>query len=123
MKLTNQVRQALKAAGIDTPAPAKYRSVRTEVGGVVYDSKREAAHAVLLEAMERNGLIRDLRRQVAYPLAVNGVVVCRYVADFVYHDTAAGAEAVVDVKGVKTAVYKIKKKLMLAVYGIQVKEV
>jgi len=60
---------------------------------------------------------------VRYPLVVNGVQVCEYRADFVYFDRAKGAVSVVDVKGYRTAEYRIKKALMLAVHGIAIVEV
>lgn len=48
---------------------------------------------------------------------------CEYVADFVYGKTADGKTVVEDVKGFPTPEYRIKKKLMLWVYGIEIKEV
>lgn len=47
----------------------------------------------------------------------------RYIADFVYLDAATGKIVVEDVKGVKTEVYKLKRKLMLFFHGIRIKEV
>jgi hypothetical protein len=61
---------------------------------------------------------------VRFPIRVNGVVVCRYVADFVYIEN--GAQIVEDVKSAHTktlAVYRLKKKLMAAVYGCEITEV
>jgi hypothetical protein len=57
---------------------------------------------------------------VRYPLEVNGVPVATYVADFVYSE--AGREVVEDAKGVLLDVYKIKRKLMLALHGIEIRE-
>lgn len=48
---------------------------------------------------------------------------CRYVADFVYTDRATGQTVVEDTKGVRTKEYIIKRKLMLHVHGIRIKEV
>lgn len=74
--------------------------------------------------MEAAGLIAGLRRQVRFPLKVNGVRVCVYVSDFVYIE---GRRRVVeDVKSEftrKLPVYRLKRKLMLAVYGIAIREV
>ena len=48
---------------------------------------------------------------------------CSYVADFVYHDAHTGELIVEDTKGVRTKDYIIKRKLMLSVYGIKIKEI
>ena len=67
------------------------------------------------------GIISDLRLQVPYVITVNGLKICKYVADFVYIDK--GYEVVEDVKGMKTPTYNLKKKLMKAVHGIEIQEV
>lgn len=71
--------------------------------------------------MEGAGLISGLRRQVSFVLRVNDVLVCRYRPDFVYVE--GDRRIVEDVKGILTPVYRLKKKLMLAVHGIEVREV
>lgn len=71
--------------------------------------------------MLKAGLISNLRLQVPYQITVNGMKVCKYVADFVYEDK--GVEIVEDVKGMKTPIYNLKKKLMKAVFGVVVSEV
>ena len=71
--------------------------------------------------MERGGLVRDLERQVKYDIVVNGDKICRYIADFRYKmvdDDGSTKEVVEDAKGFETADFKIKKKLMKAVYQI-----
>lgn len=106
----------------------KYHNRKTRYNGKVFDSRKEAERYAELKLMERAGKITDLRTQVEYLLIpaqyINGKCVernCRYRADFVYRQ---GGELVVeDVKGVRTDVYKIKRKLMLKEYGIQIKEV
>lgn len=72
--------------------------------------------------MERGGLIIDLWRQVRFPLFVNDVLICNYVADFVYSEDINGKLVVEDVKGHRTEIYRLKKKLMLACHGITIKE-
>ena len=55
---------------------------------------------------------------------VDGKVVeraCSYIADFVYMER--GEKVVEDVKGVKTKDYIIKRKLMLFIHGIKVREI
>lgn len=102
--------------------PRKYRNVPVTVDGVRFDSKREAEmyQGLLLE--QKAGKIRDLRRQVRYPLAVNGVLVCTYVADAVYWDNRLAREVVADAKGVRTREYRIKRKLMLAIHNVEILE-
>lgn len=100
---------------------SKYRNVRVVVDGIKFASKREAKRWGELRLLEQAGRIEWLRRQVAYPLEVNGMAVATYVADFVYHD--ADSEVVEDAKGVRTPEYKLKKRLMLACLGIEIREV
>ena len=80
--------------------------------------------------LAKAGEITNLRRQVPYILIPaqrdnrTGKLLereCRYIADFVYSDE--GFTVVEDAKGMRTDVYKIKKKLMLQVHGIRVQEV
>lgn len=100
---------------------SKYKNVKTEVDGVVYDSAREAKRHGELQLMERVGQISNLRRQVSYELKVGGVLVAKYIADHVYDE--GGAEVVEDSKGIRTRDYAIKRKLMKALYGIAIREV
>ena len=90
--------------------------------GVTFASKLEMTRYLELMALERAGLISNLRRQVSYPLHVNGKQVCRYVADAVYRDSD-GREVVEDCKGVVTAVYRLKRGMMKAEHGITIAEV
>ena len=106
----------------------KYGNQKVEIDGILFDSKREARRYLELAALEKAGEIQDLKRQVKYELLPNqridGKVVERavsYVADFVYEQN--GETVVEDAKGCKTPEYKLKKKLMLWVHGIVVKEV
>ena len=102
-------------------ARAKYRNKKTVVDGIKFDSQREATRYSVLKIMQAAGVISDLRLQVPYVITVNGLKICKYVADFVYVDR--GREVVEDVKGMKTPTYNLKKKLMKAVHGIEIQEV
>lgn len=100
----------------------KYRNKKTSADGIRFDSKREANRYIELKLLERAGAIKDLRRQVPYVLINKSRYgrAIKYVADFVYYEY--GKLVVEDVKGVRTPVYKLKKRLMAEVYGIEVKE-
>src|SRR3990167_5299112 len=66
--------------------PSKYRNVATTVDGIRFASKAEARRYTELKLLERAGEIISLRRQVAFPIAINGEHVCHYVADFEYQE-------------------------------------
>ena len=120
----------------------KYQAIKTVVNGIEFDSRKEARRYQELLLLQRAGVIQDLKMQVKYILipaqyetferyGKNGQRLkdgqrvlekeCSYLADFVY--TENGKEIVEDKKGVKTKDYIIKRKLMLWIHGIRVKEV
>jgi hypothetical protein len=100
---------------------SKYKAIRTEIDGHTFASKAEANHYRHLKLLEKAGQITNLTLQPRYALDVNGVHIANYIADFRYWDE--GGRRIVDVKGMKTPVYKLKKKLMLACHGIVIEEV
>ena len=76
--------------------------------------------------MEKAGEIRDLQLQPSFELRVNGLLICKYRADFQYKRWRNGddrTQVVEDVKGFVTDLYRIKKRLMKACCGIDVQEV
>lgn len=92
--------------------------------GAVHDSGKEYRNWCALELRQRAGEIRNLRRHVPYALVVNGILICSYEADAVYE--LGAATIVEDTKSEptrKTRDYRIKRKLMLACHGIEVREV
>lgn len=107
----------------------KYKSKKVIIDNIKFDSKKEANHYLVLKEQETNGEIMNLRLQVPYELIPkqvdeNGRVVersCKYVADFVYDKD--GETIVEDTKGLRLPEYIIKRKLMLYVYGIRIKEI
>ena len=102
---------------------SKYGSKKTIVDNIKFDSKWEAERYGQLKAMERAMFIRDLELQVPYDIVVNDVKICRYVADFRYSqvdDYGNDTQIVEDAKGVETPEFKLKKKLMKAVFDIDI---
>jgi hypothetical protein len=98
----------------------KYRNVPVWVDGARFDSKKEAVRWHTLRLLQKAGRISGLERQQRYNLFVNGIKVAAYVADFVYWEN--NRRVVEDAKGYRTRDYQIKKKLMLAVWGITIRE-
>ena len=109
---------------------SKYCNRKTTVDGITFDSKHEAERYIELKYLERCKLIRDLQLQYPFELIPSqrdesGKVVERpvkYIADFVYYDRI-GNLVVEDAKGLRTEVYKLKRKLMRAIKGIEIREV
>jgi hypothetical protein len=107
-----------------SPAKAhKYGAIRTEVDGISFASKAEARHYQQLKLMEKGRAIHSLVLQPKFPLEVNGKKICTYIADFSYIVSDTGEFVVVDVKGVKTDIYLLKKKMVDAILGIKITEV
>lgn len=123
---------------------SKYKSKKVTVNGITFDSQKEANRYRELVLLERAGRIQELKRQVKFVLIPAQREFCNeiytkgrkkgcfkpgkllekelsYVADFVY--TENGKQVVEDVKGYKTPEYRIKRKLLLWVHGIRIKEV
>lgn len=125
----------------------KYNNRKIKDGeGIVHDSKREYIRWSQLQLMEKGGVIKDLKRQVAFVLIPTqreettevyksgknkgqpkeGKVIEKqvvYIADFVYTDAETGETVVEDTKGFKTKDYIIKRKLLLWVHGLRIREV
>ena len=108
----------------------KYGNMKTEIDGITFASKHEAQRFAELKLLERAGEISDLQLQRVFTLIgaqrdKDGKVIerpCKYIADFAYKDQT-GKLIVEDAKGLRTDVYRIKKKLMLSIYGIRIQEV
>jgi hypothetical protein len=109
-------------------AKTKFHNVKVEVDGIKFHSKAEAHRYTELKLMEKAGMIRNLKLQVPFPIIVNEDLICKYIADFTYEEEiewAAGKSwqtIVEDVKGMKTAIYQLKKRLVKACLGINIRE-
>lgn len=117
----------------------KYHAKKTTFDGITFDSKREAYRYLELRVLEKAGKIKNLHRQVKFVLipahrepdtiGKNGGIhkgklierECSYIADFVYEEN--GKKVVEDAKGKRLPDYIIKRKLMLWVHGIRIREV
>ena len=102
----------------------KYNAKKTEFMGYKFDSKWEAERYGQLASMQMAGVVEDLERQVKFDIIVNDHKICKYIAAFVYiltHENGKKEKIIEDAKGVQTTDFKIKKKLMKAVFDIEIK--
>ncbi len=109
----------------------KYNNHRIKTVHGWFDSKGELQRWLFLLDAERRGVIADLKRQVEFPLDVKNMLVCTYVADFVYRmpgrdtpgDWIFKDTVVEDFKGMVTDIFRLKAKLFRAVYGFPIQVV
>lgn len=117
---------------IRKPPKGKYGNRKVELHGKTFDSQKECNRFMELDVMRRCNQIANLELQPKFELIpaqweiVNGKRkcierACNYIADFSY--IRFGERIVEDTKGFLTKEYRIKRKLMLHVHGIQIKEV
>jgi hypothetical protein len=105
-------------------SPRKYRNEPTTVDGQRFDSKKEAERYGQLRLMEQAGEISDLLVHPSFPLVVHGQSCGDYIADFGY--IRDGQTVVEDVKSAATRklpVYRLKARLVWALYGLRIREV
>ena len=101
----------------------KYGNKKTTVHGITFDSKWESERYLYLKSLEKAGRVKDLELQPRYNIMVNDQKICAYVADFKYNKESADGiwqHIVEDAKGVETPEFKLKKKLMKAVFDIDI---
>lgn len=102
----------------------KYRNEPIVVDGRRYASKREASYCESLILLEKAGKIGGLEFQRRFKiLGPAGELVCTYVADASFWDHEQDRFRVIDVKGVETDVFKLKRKMMRAFNGIEIEVV
>lgn len=122
----------------------KYGNRKTLYNGNVFDSLKEAKECRNLDIKLKNGLIKKYERQVPYPVVINGQKICKYVLDFKV-ELNNGKFRYLDVKGMRkmtmgeawadylgekvkkgkkgstqTKDFRIKKKLVEAIYNIKI---
>lgn len=127
MRLTEEEYRALIGG---TPLKkSKYKNETAKINGIEFDSKKEAEYYLILKDREKKGEISDLKLQ--YPIEIQPaftdnhgkkIRAITYRADFYFYDKILNSWRVIDVKGFKTDVYQLKKKL-LAYKGIEIEEV
>lgn len=101
---------------------SKYNNQKTIVDGIAFDSKKEATRYGQLKLMEMAGNIMDLKLQFVMPYELDGKRIFKYICDFAYFDRGKNTMIFEDVKGMKTPVYKLKKKLIENMYKIKITE-
>lgn len=101
----------------------KFGAIKTTIDGITFDSKAEGRRYSHLKLLERAGEIADIELQPRFDLIINGKKCGFYKADFGYRLCANDERVVEDVKGVATPVFRLKKKLVAALYGVNVIEI
>ena len=112
---------------------SKYNNVKTIIDGITFDSKKEAAYYNTLKLLKRAGEVTQIDLQPEFPYNIYCTVPgvndgsrvfakqYKYIADFrvTYKD---GRVEIIDVKGVKTSIYRQKKKIVEAIYNVKIIE-
>lgn len=98
----------------------KYNAQKITIDGITFHSIRESKRYLDLKNLERAGRIHSLELQPRYDFIINGIKIGFYKADFRYKEK--NQLIIEDVKGMKTPVYSLKKKLMLAIFHINILE-
>lgn len=105
----------------------KYKAKKTVVDGITFDSKKEAEYYQQIKMHERSGNLKDVELQPRFDIIVNGKKIAYYKADFRFYDLGERKERVIDVKGYKGgpawSMFRLKKKLVEALYGIEIEVV
>ena len=125
----SKTRQNARGAAVGRVSPKgnKFSARKVTVDNLTFDSQAEAKRYGELKLLERAGKIRDLRVHWPIRCMVNGKLICTLKPDFGYWDDRIDQLRYEDVKGFKRgshyALFRVKKKLAEALYGITIKEV
>ena len=92
----------------------KFGAKKTQIDGIVFDSKAEALHYLLLKDRQRKGQISHLSLQPKFYLVVNGLKIGAYTPDFLYIEGQKWVAE--DTKGVKTEAFALRAKLFQALH-------
>ena len=97
---------------------SKYKNVKCEYDGIKFDSIKEMKYYIYLKNLQEKGTIKELKMQVKFPFFIENKKIFTYIADFTYYDEFG--HHIIDVKGVQTPVFKLKKKLIEAQNKIKI---
>nr|WP_278434289.1 DUF1064 domain-containing protein [Brucella anthropi] len=107
----------------ETSKRNKYGAKKTMLDGITFDSKAEARYYAQLKQREKAGEVHSVELQRPYVLSVDGFLIATYKADFSFWDHVEERQRVIDVKRVVTPVFRLKQKMMKAIYGIDIEVV
>jgi len=107
---------------VELKKKSKYNNKKCVVDEIEFDSIKEANRYKELKILRKIGAIAFLELQVPFELNDGGTHSLKYIADFVYTDSVTGQKVVEDCKGMRTSIYKKKKRLMKKVHGIEILE-
>lgn len=108
-------------------ARSKYGNRKVKEDGHAFDSKAEHLRYQALKILQRGNHIKRLcihpRFEIIPGFVHEGkkIRAVFYEADFSYYDNYIATEVVEDVKGMRTALFNIKEKLFLRLYGNKIK--
>ena len=128
MRISNETYKKLVGNSIDVKQN-KYKNKSVEYHRIKFDSKKEMAYYIKLELLEQKGIIKDLELQKSFELQpsfkLNGKTYKKitYRADFSYVSVQDNKIHIVDTKGFRTEIYKLKRKMFAYKYGIEIEEI
>jgi len=114
-------REALKLQAPAKPVTkrrSKFGNVPVTLHGHRFASQAEGRYYLRLREREARGEIRELVCQPKYPMVIGGICIGHYIADFEYYQK--GERVVVDVKGISTPVFRLKKRIIEALYDFKI---
>lgn len=128
MRISNETYKKLLGNSINTKQ-SKYKNKKCIYKGIKFDSKKEMAYYIKLKMLEEKGKIKKLELQKTYELQPSFKAKDKtyrkitYKADFSYITTEDDKLHIVDTKGFRTEVYKLKRKMFAYKYGIEIEEI
>lgn len=108
---------------LSTKKKNKFNAKKVELDGFKFDSRGEMLHYCKLKDLERSGEIENLELHPAYKMIINNRLVCKMIPDFRYEKEGRIVIEDFKSKATITRAYRIKKKLLAALYNIEIKEV
>lgn len=94
----------------------KFGAIRTTIGGITYASKIEAEVCQLRRLEVKAGHIDEYEEQKEFIITVAGKLICIYISDAFFRVVKTGKYVIEDIKGRETDVFRLKKKLVQALY-------